>query len=229
MVHLKDVSVEFNNGVRALSDVSISVYKGDFAFIVGSTGSGKSTLLRLIYRDMLPSSGTVIVDGDSVTTLKLSMVPYLRRKLGVVYQDFKLLPQKNVWENLAFALRVIGTKPKEVHRRIGEVLELVGLTHRCDSFPNQLSGGEQQRAAIARALINYPTVLIADEPTGNLDPTTSWDIIQLLEQINVRGTTILCATHDSQVVDRMKKRVIQLEAGKVVRDENKGTYQYCES
>lgn len=229
MVHLKDVSVEFNNGVRALSDVSISVCKGDFAFIVGSTGSGKSTLLRLIYRDMLPNSGTVIVDGDSVTSLKPSMVPYLRRKLGVVYQDFKLLPQKNVWENLAFALRVIGTKPKEVRRRIGEVLELVGLTHRCDSFPSQLSGGEQQRAAIARALINYPTVLIADEPTGNLDPTTSWDIIQLLEQINVRGTTILCATHDSQVVDRMKKRVIQLEAGRVVRDENKGTYQYCES
>jgi len=229
MVHLKDVSVEFNNGVRALSDVSISVYKGDFAFIVGSTGSGKSTLLRLIYRDILPSSGTVSVDGDDVTSLKPWMVPFLRRKLGVVYQDFKLLPQKNVWENLAFALRVIGTKPKELHRRIGEVLELVGLTHRCDSFPNQLSGGEQQRAAIARALINYPTVLIADEPTGNLDPTTSWDIIQLLEQINVRGTTILCATHDSQVVDRMKKRVIQLEAGRVVRDENKGTYQYCES
>lgn len=229
MVYLKDVSVEFNNGVRALSDVSISVCKGDFAFIVGSTGSGKSTLLRLIYRDILPNSGTVVVDGDSVNCLKPSAVPFLRRKLGVVYQDFKLLPQKNVWENLAFALRVIGTKPREVHRRIGEVLELVGLTHRCDSFPNQMSGGEQQRAAIARALINHPTVLIADEPTGNLDPTTSWDIIQLLEQINVRGTTILCATHDSQVVDRMKKRVIQLEAGRVVRDENKGTYQYCES
>ena len=187
MIHLKDVSVEFNNGVRALSDVSISVYKGDFAFIVGSTGSGKSTLLRLIYRDMLPNSGTVTVDGDSLTSLKPSMVPFLRRKLGVVYQDFKLLPQKNVWENLAFALRVIGTRPKEIRRRIGEVLELVGSHAPIDSFPHQMSGGEQQRAAIARALINHPTVLIADEPTGNLDPTTSWDIMQLLEQINVRG------------------------------------------
>jgi len=229
MIHLQDVSVEFNNGVRALSDVSVSVGKGDFAFIVGSTGSGKSTLLRLIYRDLVPSTGTVVVDGDNVTGMKSTVVPFLRRKLGVVYQDFKLLPQKNVWENLAFALRVIGTKPREVRKRIGEALELVGLAHRCDSFPNQLSGGEQQRAAIARALINYPTVLIADEPTGNLDPTTSWDIMQLLEQINVRGTTILCATHDNQMVDRMKKRVIQLEAGRVVRDENKGTYQYSES
>jgi cell division transport system ATP-binding protein len=182
-------------------------------------------LLKLLYRDILPITGTVIVDGENITAMKPSAAPFLRRKLGVVYQDFKLLPQKNVWENLAFALRVIGTKPKDLHKRIGEVLELVGLTHRCDSFPNQMSGGEQQRAAIARALINHPTVLVADEPTGNLDPTTSWDIIQLLEQINLRGTTVICATHDSQIVDGMKKRVIQLEAGEVIRDENKGAYQ----
>ncbi|MCL5103283.1 MAG: cell division ATP-binding protein FtsE [Armatimonadetes bacterium] len=229
MIHLDGVSVEYANGVRALSDVNVSIGKGDFVFIVGSTGSGKSTLLRLLYREVPPSGGSVIVEGDDVTSLKPSAVPYLRRKLGIVFQDFKLLPQKNVWENLAFALRVIGTKPKDIRRRISEVLELVGLSHRCDSFPHQMSGGEQQRAAIARALINHPTVLIADEPTGNLDPTTSWEIMQLLEQINVRGTTVLVATHDSQIVDRMKKRVIQLEAGKIVRDEFKGTYQYCES
>lgn len=229
MIHLKDVSVDYTNGVRALSDVSISISKGDFAFVVGSTGSGKSTLLKLIYRDMLPTSGVVVVDGENVTAMKPSEVPFLRRKLGVVYQDYKLLPQKNVWENLAFVLRVLGTKPKEVRKRIGEVLELVGLTHRCDSFPHQMSGGEQQRAAIARALINHPTVLVADEPTGNLDPATSWDIMQLLEQINVRGTTILCATHDSQMVDRMKRRVIQLHSGRLIRDENKGKYDYIES
>ena len=228
MIHLKGVSVEYPNGVRALDDINISICKGEFAFIVGSTGSGKSTMLKLLYREVSPTSGSVIVEGDDVTQIKPAEVPFLRRKLGIVFQDFKLLPQKNVWENLAFALRVVGAGHKEMRRRIGEVLELVGLTHRCDSFPNQMSGGEQQRAAIARALINHPTVLIADEPTGNLDPDTSWDIIQLLEQINIRGTTMIVATHDSQVVDRMKKRVIQLESGIIIRDENKGMYQNCE-
>jgi cell division transport system ATP-binding protein len=171
----------------------------------------------------------VIVDGEDVGKLRPSEVPFLRRKLGIVFQDFKLLPQKNVWENLAFALRVIGVPPKEIRRRIGEVLELVGLTHRCDSFPHQMSGGEQQRAAIARALVNNPMVMLADEPTGNLDPDTSWEIMQLLEQINTRGTTVLVATHDNQIVDRMKKRVIQLDSGYVVRDQFRGTYQHCES
>ena len=229
MVELQRVWVEYPNGVLGLKGVDIRIEKGDFAFIVGSTGSGKSTLLKLLYRDISPSHGRVIVEGDDVTALKPSDIPHLRRKLGIVFQDFKLLPQKNVWENLAFALRVIGVKPKEIRRRIGEVLELVGLTHRCDSFPHQMSGGEQQRAAIARALVNHPTLLIADEPTGNLDPATSWEIIQLLDEINVRGTTVLVATHDSQIVDRMKKRVIQLEGGSLVRDECKGTYTYCES
>lgn len=228
MITLNGVSVEYENGVRALTDVSLSIKKGDFAFIVGSTGSGKSTLLRLLYREMLPAKGVVKVDGQDVTELSPAEVPYLRRKLGIVFQDFKLLPQKNVWENLAFALRVIGAQPREIRRRIGDALAMVGLTHRCDSFPHQMSGGEQQRAAIARALVNHPTVLLADEPTGNLDPDTSWEIMQLLEQINVRGATVLVATHDSQIVDRMKKRVIQLEAGQVVRDENKGSYQHIE-
>lgn len=228
MIHFRGVSLAYPNGVRALNDVNVSICKGDFAFVVGSTGSGKSTLLKLMYREMLPSDGVVLVDGDDITKLSPNAVPYLRRKLGVVFQDYKLLPQKNVWENLAFALRVVGVAPKEIRKRIGEVLELVGLTHRCDSFPHQMSGGEQQRAAIARALINHPTVLIADEPTGNLDPSTSWEIMQLLEQINIRGTTTLVATHDSQIVDRMKKRVIQLESGSIIRDEHKGMYENCE-
>jgi cell division transport system ATP-binding protein len=228
MISLDGVSVEYDNGVRALNEVSLSIAKGEFAFIVGATGSGKSTLLRLLYREMLPTRGTVLVGGEDVTTLAPNDVPFLRRKLGIVFQDFKLLPQKNLWENLAFALRVIGAQPREIRRRIGDALNMVGLTHRCDSFPHQMSGGEQQRAAIARALVNHPTVLLADEPTGNLDPDTSWEIIQLLDQINVRGATIVVATHDSTIVDRMKKRVIQLDAGFVVRDQHKGMYQHSE-
>jgi cell division transport system ATP-binding protein len=226
MIRFENVSVQYPNGVRALNDISIRVRKRDFVFIVGPTGSGKSTLLKLIYREIVPTSGTVLVDGEDVGTLKPSQVPYLRRKLGIVFQDFKLLPQKNVWENLAFAMRAIGKHPREIRRRVSEVLNLVGLSHRCDAFPHQMSGGEQQRAAIARALVNYPTVLLADEPTGNLDPETSWDIMQLLEQINTHGTTVLVATHDSQIVDRMKKRVIQLESGRVVRDQEEGVYQH---
>lgn len=228
MIYFQDVSVEYPSGVRALSDINVTIAKGEFAFIVGSTGSGKSTLLKLLYREIKPTSGCVVVDGRDVGNLAVKDVPYLRRKIGIVFQDFKLLPQKNVWENLAFALRVIGTSPKEIRRRIGDVLDLVGLTHRCDSFPNEISGGEQQRAAIARALINHPTLLVADEPTGNLDPDTSWGIIQLLEEINARGTTMLVATHDSQIVDRMQKRVIQLQCGGLIRDEHKGTYQQAE-
>jgi cell division transport system ATP-binding protein len=229
MIQLQGVCVEYPNGVRALKEIDLSISKGEFVFIVGSTGSGKSTMLRLLYHDLLPTRGSVIVDNDDVTLISSQKVPYLRRKLGIVFQDYKLLPQKNIWENLAFALRVIGVSPREIRRRIGEVLELVGLTHRCDSFPNQMSGGEQQRAAIARALINNPTVLIADEPTGNLDPATSWEIMQLLEQINVRGTTVLVATHDSQIVDKMKKRVVQLESGTLIRDVNKGMYRHSET
>lgn len=229
MISLDGVSVEYENGVRALTGVSLSITKGDFAFVVGSTGSGKSTMLRLLYREMLPTKGVVVVDSQDVTKLNASEVPYLRRKLGIVFQDFKLLPQKNLWENLAFALRVIGAQPRDIRRRIGDALAMVGLTHRCDAFPHQMSGGEQQRAAIARALVNHPTVLIADEPTGNLDPDTSWEIMQLLDQINVRGATVLVATHDSNIVDRMKKRVIQLEQGRIIRDEHKGAYQQSES
>ncbi|MGQ9581323.1 MAG: cell division ATP-binding protein FtsE [Armatimonadota bacterium] len=225
MIRFENVSVEYPTGVRALNDVNVFIAKGEFVFVVGPTGSGKSTLLKLIYREVVPTKGAVFLDGEDVGALRPSTVPYLRRKLGIVFQDFKLLPQKNVWENLAFAMRVIGKHPREIRRRVSEVLQLVGLSHRCDAFPHQMSGGEQQRAAIARALVNYPTVLLADEPTGNLDPETSWDIMQLLQQINTQGTTVLVATHDNQIVDRMKKRVIQLESGYVVRDQQRGVYQ----
>jgi cell division transport system ATP-binding protein len=224
MIVFQDVSVAYPNGVQALADVNLSIEKGDFAFIVGSTGSGKSTLLKLIYREELATEGRVFVMGDDVEELRPAAVPFLRRKIGIVFQDFRLLPQKTVWENLAFALRVIGTPPREIRRRIPEALDLVGLNHRCEAFPHQLSGGEQQRASIARALVNNPPLLVADEPTGNLDPDTSWDIIQLISRINVRGTTVLVATHDREIVDRMRKRVIVLDRGQVVRDQEKGVY-----
>lgn len=228
MIHLDCVSVEYANNVSALTDVTMSVGKGEFVFIVGATGSGKSTMLKLLYRETAPASGAVIVDGEDVSMMSQGAVPFLRRKLGIVFQDFKLLPQKNVWENLAFTMRAVGHSQREIRRRIGEVLELVGLNHRCDAFPGQMSGGEQQRAAIARALINHPTLLIADEPTGNLDPDTSWEIMQLLETINQRGTTMIVATHDSHIVDRMKKRVVRLEGGYLVRDQYEGGYQNIE-
>jgi len=224
MIEFQDICVVYPNGVRALSNINLFVEKGEFAFVVGPTGSGKSTLLKLVYREELPTQGRVMVTGKDVSELRPSAVPYLRRKIGIVFQDFRLLPQKTVWENLAFALRVIGASTREIVRRIPEVLELVSLRHRCDAFPNQLSGGEQQRASIARALVNDPPLLLADEPTGNLDPDTSWDIIQLLARINIRGATVLVATHDRDIVDRLRKRVIELDAGQVVRDEQKGAY-----
>jgi cell division transport system ATP-binding protein len=224
MIDVQDVSVVYPNGVRALDGVGLSIEKGEFAFIVGTTGSGKSTLLKLINREELPTQGRVLVMGDDVVDMRPSAVPYLRRKIGIVFQDFRLLPQKTVWENLAFALRVIGAPSREIIRRIPEILELVSLTHRCDAFPHQLSGGEQQRASIARALVNNPPLLVADEPTGNLDPDTSWDIMQLISRINIRGATVLVATHDREIVNKMRKRVVVLDRGQIVRDEEKGSY-----
>ncbi|HOK54739.1 MAG TPA: cell division ATP-binding protein FtsE [Armatimonadota bacterium] len=224
MIELCDVSLVYPNGVQALSHVDLRVGRGDFAFLVGTSGSGKSTLLKLLYRELSPTEGKVFIAGQDITTLPQNAVPFLRRRLGVVFQDFKLLPQKTVWENLAFVLRVTSVPRREMRKRISEALDLVGLMHRCDSFPAELSGGEQQRAAIARALVNNPPILVADEPTGNLDPDTSWGIMQILTRINARGTTILVATHDNQVVDRLMRRVIALDCGKIVRDENRGTY-----
>ncbi|MDO8682361.1 MAG: cell division ATP-binding protein FtsE [Armatimonadota bacterium] len=224
MIHIQGASLVYPSGVQALDSVSLSVEKGDFAFIVGATGSGKSTLLKLIYREELPTGGDVKVMGEDVVNLRPSAVPYLRRKIGIVFQDFRLLPQKTVWENLAFALRVIGAPSREIHRRIPEILDLVSLNHRSHAFPNQLSGGEQQRASIARALVNNPPLLVADEPTGNLDPDTSWDIMQLISRINIRGATILVATHDREVVNKMRKRVIVLDKGQIVRDDERSSY-----
>jgi len=225
MIEIQNVSVVYPNGVRALEDVALSVEKGDFLFIVGATGSGKSTLLKLLYREEVPTTGNVIVAGQNVAELPRHQIPFLRRKIGVVFQDYKLLPRKTVWENLAFVLRAISTPRREIRKRISESLELVGLTHRCDSFPDELSGGEQQRASIARALVNQPPILLADEPTGNLDPDTSWGIMEILSEVNSRGTTTLVASHDDKVVDRMRKRVVALDAGHVVRDEAVGSYR----
>ena len=227
MIEFANVSVVYPNGVQALTDIDLCIPRGDFLFIVGATGSGKSTLLKLIYREETPTRGRVTVLGRSVPTMRSREIPYLRRKIGVVFQDFKLLPQKTVRENLAFALRVIGASRRDIHRQITEMLELVSLSDKANDFPHQLSGGEQQRTSIARALINRPPLLLADEPTGNLDPDTSLDIIKLLDSINQLGTTVVVATHDQHIVDQMRKRVVQLHDGRTVRDDLEGTYR-CE-
>lgn len=224
MIEFRSVSVTYLNEIQALRDVSLRIEKGEFAFIVGPTGTGKSTLLKLIFKEEKPTEGKVIVNGRDVTRLRGGAVSRLRRSIGVVFQDFQLLLQKTAWENVAFALYVTGASRKEIRTRVPEVLDLVGLLDRADAYPHQLSGGEQQRVSIARALVHNPPILLADEPTGNLDPETSWDIVQLLARINLRGTTVVVASHDQHIVDRLNKRVIALDAGTVARDEAKGRY-----
>jgi cell division transport system ATP-binding protein len=224
MIRFQDVTKGFPNGVLALCRVSLRVDPGEFVFIVGPTGTGKSTLLRLIYRDESPTEGRVFVAGRDVSMLPRRAVPELRRGLGVVFQDFKLLPSRTVFENIAFALRVIGTPPQEIRSRVIRALDLVGLAHRPDAMPGQLSGGEQQRASIARAIVNDPPLLLADEPTGNLDPNSSWEIMQVLSRINLRGTTVMMTTHNKIIVDILRRRVVQLAAGRVVRDQSRGLY-----
>lgn len=224
MVRFQDVTKGYPNGVIALRRVSLRIEPGEFVFVVGPTGTGKSTLLRLIYRDDSPTEGRVFVAGRDVTTLPHRAVPELRRGLGVVFQDFKLLPSRTVFENIAFALRVIGTPPQEIRSRVIRALDLVGLAHRPDALPGQLSGGEQQRVSIARAIVNDPSLLLADEPTGNLDPNSSWEIMQVLSRINLRGTTVIMTTHNKMIVDILRRRVVQLAAGRVVRDQSRGLY-----
>jgi cell division transport system ATP-binding protein len=224
MISLRNVSLIYQNGVRALDNVSLEVAKGDFLFLVGHSGTGKSSLLRLLYREQLPSSGEIIVDGIHVDRLKRSRVPALRRHLGVVFQDFKLLSDKTVWENVAFAMQVTGAHTKEIMRQVPRALDLVGLAHKSRMYPGELSGGEQQRTAIARALVNNPKILLCDEPTGNLDPSNTTEIMELLLRINLKGTTVLVATHNQAVVDRMRRRVVRLEDGKIVTDEERGYY-----
>lgn len=224
MIELQDASVVYDNHRAALSGVSLRIGKGEFVFIVGSTGAGKSTLLKLLYCEETATSGNVIVAGQNVGALRHRDIPYLRRRMGVVFQDFGLLPNKTVYENVAFALRVIGAGRREVRARVPEALEMVGLLRRCDAFPHQLSGGEQQRVAIARALVNEPPILLADEPTGNLDPATSEGIVEILAHVNVRGTTVIVSTHDKHIVDQGGRRVIQLDHGRVIRDDACGQY-----
>lgn len=224
MIEFDNVSVVYPGEINALRDITLKIEKGEFAFIVGATGTGKSTILKLIYREEKPTQGKVIVGDQDVGKLRGAAVARLRRSIGVVFQDFRLLPQKTAWGNVAFALNVIGASEFDINRRVPAALELVGIMDRADAYPHQLSGGEQQRVCIARALVNNPPILLADEPTGNLDPTASWDIVQLLDRINLRGTTILVASHDQHIVDRMKKRVIGLHKGSVSRDEAEGGY-----
>lgn len=224
MVHIESVTKLYSNGVVALSDVSLRVERGEFLFIVGPTGSGKSTLLKLLYRDELPTRGHVTVNGREVTALPSRAVAGLRRSLGVVFQDFKLLPQRTALDNVVFALRVTGTPSAAIPPRALRALELVGLAHRVEAMPAELSGGEQQRVSIARAIVNDPPLLLADEPTGNLDPDSSWEIIQLLSRINFRGTTVIVTTHNKTIVDILRRRVVQLADGHVVRDEPRGLY-----
>ena len=224
MITLDDVSKRYPNGTYALRDVDLQIDPGDFVFLVGSSGAGKSTLIRLLIREEVASTGRVVVDGEDVGRMSRGRVPKLRRKVGVVFQDFKLLPTRTVAENVAFALLVTGHSGRPVREETERVLALVGLTQRREHFPNQLSGGEQQRTAIARALVNRPQILIADEPTGNLDPVTSWEIIKLLTRVNELGTTLVMATHNAEIVNALRRRVIHLDHGRVVRDEREGQY-----
>ena len=225
MIRLENVSKVYPAGARpALDSVSIDIAKGEFVFLIGASGSGKSTVLRLVLREELATKGTITVDSRNVGKLPGRKVPELRRKIGCVFQDFRLLPKKNVYENVSFALEVINKSPKAIKRTVPEVLDLVGLTGKAKRMPGELSGGEQQRVAIARAFVNRPLVLLADEPTGNLDPDTSQGIMSLLERINRTGTTVVMATHDNNIVDAMRRRVIELDNGTVIRDQNRGVY-----
>jgi cell division transport system ATP-binding protein len=227
MVRFVGVSLLYPTGTRALSDVTLHIRKGEFVFITGASGSGKSSLLHLVYREAEPTAGSVVVAGQDVAAMDRARVPVLRRQIGIEFQDFRLLPQLSVRENVGFALDVVGASRREKSRKVPVALELVGLTHKAESLPDQLSGGEQQRVCIARALVNSPPLLLADEPTGNLDPETSWDIVQLLSNIADRGTTVIVATHDKYIVDGMRKRVVALAQGVVVRDDVGGAYDYA--
>ncbi|MCI6869308.1 MAG: cell division ATP-binding protein FtsE [Selenomonadales bacterium] len=226
MIHMKDIMKTYENGAVALDHVNVDINKGEFVFLVGSSGAGKSTFMKLLFREVVPDSGILTVNGRDVIRMAKSDVPYLRRGLGVIFQDYRLLPDKTVYENIAFAMQVIEAPRRMIQRSVNSVLDIVGLRDKYRCFPNQLSGGEQQRVAIARAIVNNPAIVIADEPTGNLDPETSWGIMDIFQRINSSGTTIVMATHDKTIVDAMQRRVIAIENGRIVRDESHGGYGY---
>ena len=226
MIEFKNVSKTYSTGTEAVHDASFKIDKGDFAFLVGQSGSGKSTLIKLILKEEEPSSGTIIINGKDTTFLKPKRVPYLRRSMGVVFQDFRLLPDRNIYDNIAFAQKVVEAPNKKIKSRVLAMLSMVGLLDKYKSFPNELSGGEQQRVAIARALVNKPAILLCDEPTGNLDPANSNEIMKILDQVNKQGTTVLVVTHNMEIVQQMKKRTITMSEGKIISDLEKGGYFY---
>lgn len=226
MIELHDVWKTYPDGTVALQAVNVVIERNEFVFIVGPSGAGKSTFMKLIYREEVPTRGQISVNGFNLGKLKPRKIPYVRRNIGVIFQDFRLLPKLTAYENVAFAMEVVEAPRRLIRKRTMEALELVGLRHKANSLPAQLSGGEQQRVAIARAIVNNPSVIVADEPTGNLDPETSWEIMKLLEEINYRGTTIVMATHNRDIVNAMRKRVIAIEKGMIVRDEPRGEYGY---
>ena len=226
MIRMDQVSMQYSTGVDALCDVSIRIEKGEFVFVVGKSGSGKSTFIKLLLNELNPSEGRIFVAGRQVTNLSRKQVSLYRRQIGVVFQDFRLLKNKTVYENIEFAQQIIGMNKREIARNVAIMLEMVGLKGKENAYPGELSGGEQQRVAIARALINNPAILLADEPTGNLDPQMAWEIMMLLQEINKMGTTVVVVTHNNDVVDIMKKRVVTLDNGSIVSDEQEGGYQY---
>jgi len=226
MIHMKEVYKKYPNGVVAVNGISVDIKQGEFVYVVGPSGAGKSTFIKLMYREEVPTSGEVIINGVNTSKLKRKEVPHFRRQLGIVFQDFKLLPKLTVYENVAFAMEVIEEHPKVIRKRVMEVLELVGLKHKVHMFPSELSGGEQQRVSIARSIVNMPKVVIADEPTGNLDPENSWEIMRIFEEINTMGTTVVMATHNREIVNQIRKRVIAIEGGMIVRDVFGGEYGY---
>ena len=226
MIHMKNVTKVYENGAVALNNINVDIRKGEFVFLVGSSGAGKSTFIKMLFREVLPTSGILTVNGRDVIRMANKEVPYLRRSLGVIFQDYRLLPEKTVYENVSFAMQVIEAPRRLMQRSVNSVLDIVGLRDKYKCFPHQLSGGEQQRVAIARAIVNNPSIVIADEPTGNLDPETSWGIMDIFQRINAAGTTIVMATHDKTIVDAMQRRVIAIEDGQIVRDEAQGGYGY---
>ncbi|MCI8597790.1 MAG: cell division ATP-binding protein FtsE [Lachnospiraceae bacterium] len=229
MIDLQNVTKAYSTGVQALNGITLHIDKGEFVFIVGDSGSGKSTLIKLLLKELDPTSGTIKVNGVNLNKMKRRAVPKYRRKLGVVFQDFRLLKDRNVYENIAFAQRVVITPSKQIRKNVPMMLSLVGLAEKYKSYPKQLSGGEQQRVALARALVNQPNILLADEPTGNLDPKNSKEIMKLLETINERGTTVVVVTHNQEIVDQMKKRVVAMHRGVIISDERKAGYTQHEN